>query len=258
MIEHERQLSRVGEATNHLAVLEGHVDVGNEEARSDNPHKERSKRYFDKIADRYDLSFAGRHSAALLESVLNRLSQEPFDSFLDVGCGTGNLLAAIAETEEGVGLSGIDISPGMIAVAKRKLDGLADLRVGDSEKLPWADGTFDVVVTTDSFHHYPRPIGVLAEIKRVLRPNGLLIVADPWWPTPVRQLVNLSLPFLRYGDVRVYSEKAIRRILVHSGFDAIRWERVGQSGYILTALATRDLSIAGSGVHSLRPIHQGN
>lgn len=214
-----------------------HETVRNDYPYSDDPHKEHSKRYFDKIADRYDFSFAGKHSASLLESVLNRLSRVSFDSLLDVGCGTGNLLAAISETEEGVRLSGIDISSGMIAVAKRRLDGMADLTVGDSEKLPWADRTFDVVTITDSFHHYPRPAEVLTEIKRVLKPKGLLIIADPWWPTPVRQIVNLSLPFVRYGDVRVYSEKAIRRILALSGFEIIGWQRVGRSGCLVTASA---------------------
>lgn len=238
--------------------MEGQEAAGNDAPRSFDSHKERSKRYFDKLADRYDLSFAGKHSAALLESVLSRLSRESFDSFLDVGCGTGSLLSVISETEEGVRLAGIDISSGMIAVAKRRLDGMADLRVGDSEKLPWADRTFDVVTITDSFHHYPSPVGVLTEVRRVLRSKGLLIIADPWWPTPVRQLVNLSLPFVRYGDVRVYSEKAIRRILAQSGFKAIGWERVGHSGCIVTASAIQELPLAGSGGHSLHPIRSGN
>lgn len=224
---------------NRSAASEGREAARSAVPRSDDPHKERSKSYFDKLAERYDLSYAGRHSAHLVEVVLTWLSQESFDSLLDVGCGTGNLLAAISETDETVRLSGIDISLGMVSTAKRRLDGMADLRVGDSEKLPWAEGAFDVVVTTDSFHHYPRPARVLSEIKRVLKSKGLLIIADPWWPTPIRQLVNLSLPFVRRGDVRVYSEKAIQKMLAQSGFSVIRWERVGYSGYIVTASATQ-------------------
>lgn len=217
------------------------ADTGHD-YRVDDSHKEQSRRYFDGISDRYDLTFAGRHSAALVENVLNKLSRVSYRSLLDIGCGTGNLLAVLSEIEDGVRLAGLDISPGMIKVAKRRLDGRADIRVGDSENLPWADGTFDVVVSTDSFHHYPHPVRVLYEIRRVLGSDGLLIIAEPWWPTPIRQLVSISLPFARYGDVTVYSEESIRRLLRQSGFTDIAWERVGRSGCIVAASANRDNS----------------
>lgn len=213
--------------------------------RVDDSHKEQSRRHFDGISDRYDLTFAGRHSAALVENVLNKLSRVSYHSLLDIGCGTGNMLTVLSETEDGVLLAGLDISPGMIDVAKRRLDGRADIRVGDSENLLWADGTFDVVVSTDSFHHYPHPVRVLSEIRRVLGPDGLIMIAEPWWPTPIRQLVAISLPFAKYGDVTVYSEESIRRLLRQSGFTDITWERVGRSRCIVAAMANREDSAMG-------------
>ena len=67
----------------------------------------------------------------------------------------------------------------ILKIARDKSGEKADLRVGDSENLPFDDDTFDMITCTDSFHHYPNSENVLAEIRRVLRPQGRLLIADP-------------------------------------------------------------------------------
>ena len=76
---------------------------------------------------------------------------------------------------------------------------IADLKVADSAKLPWKAGNFDLVVTTDSFHHWPDPWKALLEAKRVLKKGGHLILADVWAPSPLRQLGNLLARFKQRG-----------------------------------------------------------
>lgn len=102
------------------------------------------------------------------------------DTVLDVACGPGMVACEFARRCKHV--TGIDITPAMIAQAeKRQLEqGLANLnwRVGDVLPLPYPDNTFSLVITRYSFHHFPEPRQVLAEMIRVCRPGGRVLVAD--------------------------------------------------------------------------------
>jgi ubiquinone/menaquinone biosynthesis C-methylase UbiE len=134
-----------------------------------------------------------------------------------------------------VEIAGIDISSNMLKIARDKLGEKPDLRVGDSEKLPFEDKSFDIVTCTDSFHHYPHPENVLTEIKRVLKPKGILIIVDVWAPIPFRQLGNLMIHIKKGGAVRFYSEAEIHKLLENAGFKTIKWEQVGKTAFITTA-----------------------
>jgi ubiquinone/menaquinone biosynthesis C-methylase UbiE len=199
------------------------------------PYREKSRASFDRQARRYDVSRDGEHARTIYPHVLDRLTTFPHQSILDVGCRTGEVLSRLAE-RDGLSLAGVDLSPEMIGVARQKLGDRADLRVGDAEELPWPNGSFDVVLCLDSFHHYPSPFAALAEMWRVISEGGRLIVADFWKPAPMRQLINLFIGFSKDGDVRIYSEPEIRRLLWQSGFEQIRWEQVNDSAYVVTAL----------------------
>ena len=74
-------------------------------------------------------------------------------------------------------ISGIDLSKGMIKKSREILGANVDLKVGDSENLLWGDNTFDVIICNASFHHYPNPLAVLKEMKRVLKADGRIIIA---------------------------------------------------------------------------------
>ena len=143
-----------------------------------------------------------------------------FKSALDVGCGQGSLLLMLRTAEAKA--AGADISPKMIEEAKERLGKDADLRVADSENLPWEDDSFDLVVSTASFHHYPDPIKALSEMKRVLKMDGHVIVADAWLPFPLRLLANLLVRFTKEGDVRVFSQAEFERMMKEVGFDEVR------------------------------------
>ena len=108
----------------------------------------------------------------------------PDESVLDVGCGTGDLTLAAKERAGSAGqVCGIDPSPEMIEVARRKAahqKADVDFRIGVIERLPFPDGSFDVVLSSLMMHHLPadlKPLA-LAEIRRVLKPNGRLAILD--------------------------------------------------------------------------------
>jgi ubiquinone/menaquinone biosynthesis C-methylase UbiE len=197
--------------------------------------KEKARSGFDRQAKDYDTSRYGEHARALYPHVMERLECFPYRSLLDVGCGTGAVLSMAAKHRVGARVAGVDLSFEMIKAARKKLDGRADLRIGDAEHLPWPDHTFDVVLCMDSFHHYPDPGRALSEMRRVVMPSGRLILGDCWVPTPFRQIVNLFLPFSKEGDVKIYSEGEVRTLLEDSGFTDIHWDRVTPRAYVVTA-----------------------
>ncbi len=95
---------------------------------------------------------------------------------LDAGCGAGPLSAALRE--RGAQVSGIDASAAMVALARGRLGEGTDLRVGDlADPLPFADGVFDDVVSSLVLHYLQDWGPTLAEMRRVLRPGGRLIVS---------------------------------------------------------------------------------
>jgi ubiquinone/menaquinone biosynthesis C-methylase UbiE len=197
-------------------------------------YKIESREKFHKQAEKYDSGNKGKHARSLYESVINKLDELSFNNLLDVGCGTGNLLKLIS-TRYDVQISGVDLTPKMLNITRIKLGDEADLKVADSEELPFDNDKFDMVICTDSFHHYPHPEKVLVEIRRVLQQDGMLLIADPYTPAPLRQLVNLYFKLSRSGDVKVYPESDIRKLLEEAGFISIEYEHAGTNAFIATA-----------------------
>jgi SAM-dependent methyltransferase len=103
---------------------------------------------------------------------------------LEVGCGPGHLSIQLAR-QHGLDVSGLDLDPAMIERARANADraGEGDERrpsflVGDVASLPFPDGSFDLVVSTMSMHHWADPTAGLAEINRVLRPGARALIWD--------------------------------------------------------------------------------
>lgn len=102
---------------------------------------------------------------------------------LDVGCGTGNLLRATGKRHRNVELTGVDPDLKMLARAERKMRraGLAArLDRGYAQELAFPDDSFDVVFSSLMLHHLDTASKdeMLAEVRRVLRPDGVLVLAD--------------------------------------------------------------------------------
>lgn len=135
--------------------------------------------------------------------LLDQAGLAPGQRVLDLGCGTGTLaLLALAE-QPAAELTGLDADPEMIARARAKAeDAGAEARFdeGRSDRLPYADGSFDRVLSTLFFHHLdPEPKRrTAAEIARVLAPGGELHVAD--WGRPADPLMAVAFLGVRVLD----------------------------------------------------------
>jgi ubiquinone/menaquinone biosynthesis C-methylase UbiE len=121
---------------------------------------------------------------------------------LEVSFGTGYLLTQYADRFE---TYGIDYNEKMVATAQKNLarKGLhAELRQGDVEALPYEDNTFDSVVNTMAFTGYPDAHKAMAELHRVLKPGGKLILVDIAYPKNGNWLGLQATKFwIAFGDL---------------------------------------------------------
>ena len=139
---------------------------------------------FSRIADRYDLanrllSFGSDlfWRKALIRE-LKRIQPNP-KRFLDIACGSGDVLALAKEKyPKGVGFVGLDPCGEMIEVAQKKVGSFAFLIRGQAENLPFKGGSFDIVSVSFGVRNFSDRLGGIREIFRVLKPKGVLGVLE--------------------------------------------------------------------------------
>lgn len=122
--------------------------------------------------DAYE-AYMGRWSRPLAQLFLTWFAAPTSASWLDVGCGTGALTAAILATTDPSSVLGIDPSEGFISTAKTQLaDARAAFEVADARAIPVSSGSYDAVVSGLVLNHIPDPVPAVAEMVRVTRPGG--------------------------------------------------------------------------------------
>lgn len=129
-----------------------------------------------------DFGVVAKTNAVAAEEFVSRLGIQAGQRVLDVACGTGNL--AIPAARLGAVVTGVDIAANLLEQARERAaaEGLSiTFDEGDAEQLPYADASFDVIVTMFGAMFAPRPELVASEFARVLRPGGLLAMAN-WSP----------------------------------------------------------------------------
>ncbi len=187
-------------------------------------YEEKSRKNYNRIADNYDDSFDGKFTMKFKEFLLEESISNPNDTVLDVACGNGTLLKMISERCAIRGY-GIDISENMIENAKRKCPDMT-FEVTSCEHSSFPSQMFDVITVCAAYHHFPDVKAFAQEASRLLKPNGLLFIADVYYPF-FRVFANLLLPFSEAGDVRCYSPDEIRKNFESFGFEKIGLRKRG-------------------------------
>jgi SAM-dependent methyltransferase len=186
-------------------------------------------------------SYLGRPLYRLVAKELN-LGRD--DDLLDVACGWGEFLAVHAANARRV--AGIDWSQEKVALARERLAGrtaseTAEVVHGDAADLPWKDDTFSAVTCMDAFPFFTAPDRVLAEILRVLRPGGRMVMQIGMrWPNGMPK----HLPHPTSSVVDVADEAAVRALVENAGFGGVSFtygpSSAGPIGHRI------DLMLAGS------------
>ena len=168
---------------------------------------------FDAIAPSYDfmntmmtggLHIRWRNKA--LKMAAGRLPEGNPRKVLDVACGTGDVSFRLHELFPEAEVTGLDLSPGMLAIARRKLAGMPaeawekiSFMEGDSLRMPFADDTFDMVTVAYGVRNFERLEDGYREMRRVLKPGGVLCVIE---------LSEPANPLIKSG-YRLYSRNVI-------------------------------------------------
>jgi ubiquinone/menaquinone biosynthesis C-methylase UbiE len=163
---------------------------------------------------------------------------------LDVGCGTGSLLTLQAADAGAQLLVGLDYSRGMIEkfaakIVARPEETRLHAIVGDSERLPFADATFDLLTCCHSFHHYPKQAAVVREFARVLRPGGELLLIDAFRDNVIGWLVFDVGVKLIERDVHHASWAEARQFVLNAGFAKVEQRKMNVLAPVLITRATR-------------------
>lgn len=197
----------------------------------DDKYKELSIKEFTKAASKYETDHAGIYNLCKKDypDILAELEKEPFTNLLDAGCGSAPIISLLSEKYPAKHYTGIDLTPAMIEQAKKKNIKNAVFVVGDCESLPFEPNSFDVVICSMSFHHYPHPQSFFNSVERCLRPGGRLILRDITSDNPlcIWFVDHIELPManlLGKGDYKMASRKTVFTCALAAGLMIERYE----------------------------------
>ncbi len=200
--------------------------------------KDRALQQFDKWAHSYDRSllhhFLFRPSyLTLMEEVAlwYREHQRSFN-LLDIGCGTGEFASMLAHSDWPVSVVGLDYAPAMCSKAAQKAGRASvsekpSFAAGDSEFLPFASRSFDIVTCSNSFHHYPDQAAVVSRIFDLLRRQGRFILIDGFRDCVVGWVTFDIVIHKVEGGVCHASWTTIDKYFQNAGFAKVRRRKKG-------------------------------
>jgi len=180
--------------------------------------KEQVTQMFDTISKEYDglnrvISFG--IDIKWRKKVVAIISEQRPDRILDIATGTGDLAINLAETSA-TKIVGFDISPGMLEVGEQKitdknLNGTIEMVLGDSEKMPFDDNSFDAITVAFGVRNFEHLEVGLSEILRVLKPNGTFVILETSVPTktPFKQGYKFYTKYILPLIGRVFSKDKV-------------------------------------------------
>ncbi len=173
---------------------------------------------YDRMAPSYNRRWAHYTDATLL-GTLDGLALRESDRVLDLAMGTGELTRRLLSRWPRLRILGVDLSRRMLSLS------VGDRVQGDAACLPFAAGVFEAVVCANAFHHFPDPEAALAEILRVLRPDGRLTLTD-WCDDYLScRLCSFWLHLTDRSFVRAYTLRQCQRLLEDAGFEVVAGRR---------------------------------
>jgi len=200
-------------------------------ALTNKEYKELSIKEFTKAASIYESEHAGVYDLCKMDypDILVELEKEEFRDLLDAGCGPAPMITLLSEKYPDRHYTGLDLTPAMIEQAKKKNISNATFVVGDCENFPFEPDSFDAIICSMSFHHYPNPQGFFDSVKRCLRPGGRLILRDMTTDNKLVEWLcnNIELPLARLigkGDYKMASRKTVTECCEKAGLKLENFE----------------------------------
>lgn len=211
--------------------------------RTSEEYKQLSISEFTKAAKIYETENAGVYEMCKKDypPVLEEIRKEKFESLLDAGCGTAPMLSLLTKEYPDKHYVGLDLTPEMIRKAKEKKLSNTEFVVGDCENLLFEPESFDIVINSQSFHHYPNPQNFFNSVYKVLKKGGCLILRDNTGPAWLVWLFNhVEMPLINlvgHGDVKVYLLEEVKQFCENAGLKVEKIEQ--QKGFRLHLVARK-------------------
>lgn len=185
----------------------------------------------DRVASFYDdVYYKGAEASASLSRHLKKLSTRlgisPGQSVLDIACGAGDWLAVAAAS--GADVSGIDISERAVSICRQRMPG-REFHTGPAEVLPFPGDSYDLVTCLGSLEHFLDQPGALAEMVRVMKPTGKLVILVP----------NAGFLTYRLGLYRGTQQQAVRETIRPLS----EWQQMFSTSGLIVTERWKDLHI---------------
>ncbi len=163
--------------------------------------------------------YMSTNNAAVSAAAWRRLGLRPRDRVLEVGFGNGKLVPALLAVADDISYTGIEISETMLAQATAFNRALLDARrieleLASVESMPFPDGSFDRAVAVNSHYFWPDLERALGELHRVLRRDGILVLAG------ITPEAAAGLPIVQHG-FRVYDRRRLEELHARAGFRSL-------------------------------------
>ncbi|HEB93972.1 MAG TPA: methyltransferase domain-containing protein [Gammaproteobacteria bacterium] len=182
-----------------------------------NDHENSVQKEYAHLAQKYDDKWSF-YVEATLQKTLKKIELHSGEHLLDIGCGTGALLAAIEKRYPDAVLAGVDPTQEMLDIAGNRLSKKVHIKRSWAERLPFDTETFDVIVFCSVFHYIREPLLALKEVVRVLKPTGRVVITD-WCDDYITcQICDLFLRVFNKAHFKTYRKKEFYQLLSSSGF----------------------------------------
>jgi ubiquinone/menaquinone biosynthesis C-methylase UbiE len=185
------------------------------------------RQQYDQMAATYDWRWS-RYVSNTLSFLKNWAEIPPTAQVLDVACGTGEFEHMLVAKNPAQSITGVDISENMLAIAQQKCHDYPNVafQTGSASALPFTDNSFDVAVSANAFHYFDHPDLALAEMKRVLRSDGKVVIIDWCRDYFLCQVCDVLLKLFDPAYKQCYSQDEFHQLLQAADFEIHRATKV--------------------------------
>lgn len=185
------------------------------------------RQQYNRIAAIYDQRW-NHYVTNTLKFLKNWVHLSPTEIVLDIACGTGEFERLILAEHSTQQMVGVDISDQMLAIAQQKLHAFphVSFQIANASALPFADHSFDVVVSANAFHYFDDPTTALKEMQRVLKPNGKVVILDWCRDFLLCQISDALLKLFDPAHRQCYTQSEFHHLLTTTGFSIERAQKV--------------------------------
>lgn len=182
---------------------------------------------YDRLAAIYDRRWQDyiNHSLAFF---IDFADIAPETKVLDLACGTGELAQLILNKNPQQQITGVDISEAMLAIAKQKLLAYTNVNLhhAAATELPCSDRSFDLVICANAWHYFSDPKAVLLEIRRVLKPEGKVIILDWCRDYLPLKIGDRIFKLIDPAYQKCYTQQELEKLLIAASFAPVEDSKI--------------------------------